>query len=185
MRQPVRNILATVAVCGLVTVAALAQVFTSAPPPASQSVTVNGIAPDGSGNITLAIPQPASTTPGMETVGGAPGASMLYRRADAVQPRITRAVSCTTASNGQCAVTWTDIGSANPKLVITEYVASTSATQAPVCAPVSGTVTATGATIKCWTTQSVTVSLLGAVVAPLTTAGAGVVVDIIAVPGAS
>jgi hypothetical protein len=43
-------------------------------------------------------------------------------------------------------------------------------------------VTVTGATVKCFTTQSVTVSLLGAVVAPITTAAAGVTFDVLALP---
>lgn len=126
------------------------------------------------------IPVPASTVPPAETVGGAAGATMTFRRGDAVQPRITRAVVGTTATGGNLTVTW-DALSSVPIVIPVPFVAS-GALQAPVCMPVSGTVTTTGATVRCFTTQSVTVSILGSVVAPVTTAAAGVQVQVFAVP---
>jgi hypothetical protein len=119
--------------------------------------------------------------PGMEVVGGAAGTTGVgCRPVNSVQPRITRSVSFTTGSAGTAAITWTDMG-AVPLVFVVPNVAN-GATQAPGCYPVAGSVTSTGATIKCYTTQSVTVSLLGAVVAPITTAGAGVTGQVLAIP---
>jgi hypothetical protein len=124
-----------------------------------------------------AIPVPASTTPGMEMVGGAAGTTNTFRRGDAIQPRISRTVSGTTSAAGTAAVTWQAMGSV-PKLVVTPYVTSTE-TQVPTCYPVTGTVTTTGATIKCFRTQT----LLGLGLIPFTVAPAGVQFDVLALPG--
>lgn len=119
--------------------------------------------------------------PSMEVVGGSAGTSGVgCRPVNSVQPRITRSVAFTTGSGGTVAVTWADMG-AVPLVFPIPNIAS-GATQGPVCYPVSGTVTSTGATLKCFTTQSVTVSLLGSVVAPITTAGAGVTGQVLAIP---
>jgi len=123
---------------------------------------------------------PGATLPPMETVGGSAGSGDTCRLANSVQPRISRTVSGTTVTGGTGAVSWPAMPSV-PKLTVTPYVASTAA-QAPMCFPVSGSVTTTGATIKCFTSQSVTVSILGAVVAPITTAAAGVTFDVLALP---
>jgi len=125
--------------------------------------------------------QPSATIPPMETVGGAAGSGDACRLANAVQPRISRTVQGVTATGGTGAVAWPAMPSP-PRLTVTPYVTSTSAASAPLCFPVAGTVTVTGATIKCFTTQSVTVSILGAVVAPITTAAAGVTFDVLALP---
>ncbi len=124
--------------------------------------------------------QPSATVPPMETVGGSGGSGEACRLANAVQPRISRTVTGTTIAGGTGTVTWPAM-TAVPKLTVTPYVASNAA-QAPSCFPVTGSVTTTGATIKCFTSQSVTVSLLGAVVAPVTTAAAGVQFDVLALP---
>lgn len=119
--------------------------------------------------------------PGMEVVGGSAGTNTgQCRPINAVQPRITRSVAFTTGAGGTVAVTWADMGAA-PLVFVVPNVAS-GATQAPVCYPVAGTITSTGATVKCYTTQSVTVSILGSVIAPVTTAGAGVTGQILAIP---
>lgn len=144
-------------------------------PPADTAAISDQIA-----TMQAAIPVPASSVPPAETVGGAPGATMTFRRGDAVQPRITRAVIGTTAAGGTVAVTWDALPSV-PIVVPIPFVAS-GAVQAPMCFPVAGSVTTTGATVKCFTSQSVTVSILGAVVAPITTAAAGVQVQVFAVP---
>lgn len=147
-------------------------------PPVDTSVITQQIT-----TMQAAIPVPASTVPATETVAGAAGATMTFRRGDAVQPRITRAVVGTTNASGLVVVTWESLPS-TPIVVPVPFVAS-GAGQAPLCMPVSGSVTVTGATIKCFTSQSVTVSLLGAVVAPVTTAAAGVQVQVFAVPTTS
>jgi hypothetical protein len=119
--------------------------------------------------------------PGMEVIGGVAGTTGVgCRPVNSVQPRITRSVSFTTGSAGTAAVTWTDMG-AVPLVFVVPNVAS-GAGQAPACYPLAGTITATGATVKCYTTQSVTVALLGAVVAPITTAGAGITGQVLAIP---
>lgn len=60
---------------------------------------------------------------------------------------------------------------------------STETTQMAVSAKLPASLGAkTGATVRCFTSQSVTVSILGAVVAPLTTAATGVQVQVFAVP---
>ena len=46
----------------------------------------------------------------------------------------------------------------------------------------AGAVTVNGATVKCYTTQSVTVAILGAVAAPITTAASGLTVQVFAIP---
>jgi hypothetical protein len=130
--------------------------------------------------VAAAVPVPSSTVPPAEVIGGAVGSQMVFRRADDVQPRITRAAPCTTVAAGTCSVTW-PVMPAVPLVIPVPTIASTAA-QAPLCFPVTGSITTTGATIKCFTSQSVTVSLLGAVVAPITTAAAGVPVQVFAVP---
>jgi len=124
-----------------------------------------------------AIPVPASTVPGMEMVGGAAGSTNTYRRGDAVQPRISRTVSGTTGSAGTAAITWPAMA-AVPKLVVTPYVTAAE-TQVPTCYPVIGTVTTSGATIKCFKTQT----LLGLGLIPFAVAPAGVQFDVLALPG--
>lgn len=132
--------------------------------------------------IQAQIPQPSDSIPVADmATAGLVGSSPRYRRPDDQAPRISRTVSGSTTTGGTGAVSWPAMSSV-PKLTVTPYVAA-GAIQAPVCVPVTGSVTTTGATIRCWTTQTVTVSLLGAVVAPLTTAAAGVQFDVLALPG--
>jgi len=150
------------------------------PPPAVDSATIATKAEVQA--VQSQIPQPATSVPPADmSTAGAVGSSPQYRPIDAQAPRISRTVSGVTATGGTGVVTWPEMPSV-PKLTVTPYVAS-NALQAPICLPVTGTVTVTGATIKCWSTQAVTVSLLGAVVAPLTTAAAGVQFDVLALPG--
>jgi len=124
--------------------------------------------------------QPDPSVPPMETVGGSAGSGAACRLANAVQPRITRVAVGTTVSGGTVSVTWPAM-TAVPSVFPIPRIAS-GASQVPICASVTGTTTTTGTTVKCFTTQSVTVSVLGAVVAPITTAAAGVTVDILAIP---
>ena len=124
--------------------------------------------------------QPSATLPPMETVGGAAGSGDACRLANAVQPRITRVAVGTTVTGGTVTVTWPAMN-AVPSVFPIPRIAS-GASQVPICASVTGSTTTTGTTVKCFTTQSVTVSILGAVVAPITTSAAGVTVDILAIP---
>lgn len=147
---------------------------------ASQNAAQAKAAADAAALAAAAACQPSATIPPMETIGGSAGSGDACRLANAVQPRISRTVQGVTASGGTGSVTWPAMPSP-PRVTVTPYVAS-SAVQAPMCFPVAGTVTITGATIKCFTSQSVTVSILGAVVAPVTTAAAGVQFDVLALP---
>lgn len=124
-----------------------------------------------------AMPQPSSVVGAAEMVGGSAGSTMTYKRGDWVPPRISRAVQGTTGSNGTAVVSWAEMPTASPRLMVTEYVQS-SATQVPKCFPVSGTLSATGVTVKCYLTQSI----LGLGLLPYTVAPAGVVFDVIALP---
>lgn len=124
--------------------------------------------------------QPDPSVPPMETVGGSAGSGAACRLANAVQPRITRVAVGTTVTGGTVSVTWPAMN-AVPSVFPIPRIAS-AASQVPICASVTGSTTTTGTTVKCFTTQSVTVSILGAVVAPITTAAAGVTVDILAIP---
>lgn len=126
--------------------------------------------------IMAAIPTPATTIPTMETVGGVAGTSNTYRRGDAVQPRITRSVTCTTVAGGTCEVTWATMQTV--PLVYPIPAIPSGATQPVPCYPVSGTITTTGATIKCFASQSI----LGLGLLPFTTGAAGVTVQVLAIP---
>lgn len=128
----------------------------------------------------LSACQPSASVPPMETVGGSAGSGLDCRLSNAVQPRISRVAVGTTVTGGTIAVSWPAMPAVPSVFPIPRVAAG--ATQVPICASVAGSVTTTGATIKCFTTQSVTVSLLGAVVAPVTTAAAGVTVDVLAIP---
>lgn len=147
---------------------------------AQQAATQAKAAADAAAQAAAAACQPSATIPPMEVVGGSAGSGDACRLANAVQPRISRTVQGVTVAGGTGTVTWPAMPTP-PRLTVTPYVAST-ASSAPLCFPVAGTVTTTGATIKCYTTQSVTVSILGAVVAPITTAAAGVTFDVLALP---
>lgn len=177
---------------------ALAQVVSPLQPPSAATVDTSALATkteltaaqqaaaqaktaaDAAAAKAAAACQPSATIPPMETVGGSGGSGDACRLANAIQPRISRTVQGVTVSGGTGAVSWPAMPSP-PRLTVTPYVAS-SAASAPLCFPVAGTVTVTGATIKCFTTQTVTVSILGAVVAPITTAAAGVTFDVLALP---
>lgn len=119
---------------------------------------------------------PMAMVPPTESVGGSAGSGTNCRLANAVQPRISRTVSGTTAANGQAVITWPDMGSV-PKLTVTPYVASNE-TAPFTCYPVIGTVTSTGATIKCYQDQSI----LGLGLLPRKAAVAGVQFDVLALP---
>lgn len=128
--------------------------------------------------VQAQIPQPSDSVPAADmATSGQVGSSARYRRPDDQAPRISRVVKqVVTAANGSAVVTWTAMPSV-PGLTITEYV-GTSDTVTPACFPVTGTVTTTGATIKCFVDQT----LLGLGLLPRKVAGAGVTFDVLALP---
>jgi hypothetical protein len=135
--------------------------------------------------VQAQIPQIADTVPAADmAIGGAVGSSNLVRRNDAQAPRITRSISGTsggttggaTATDGTVAVTWAAMPSV-PKLNITVYTTLAQANK-PTCSPITGTVTTTGATIRCVRQGSV----LGLGLLPADVNVAGVYFDIIVLP---
>lgn len=144
---------------------------------------VNGTPPDASGNVTVAVPAPASTVPPVEGVTPTVGTPGTYRPADSVVPRITRAANCTLIAGGTCSVTWATALLAAPTVIITPV--NPSASQPLVCNSTATPTTATVA-IKCWIDQTTTLSLAivttGLNLTPATPAPAGTVVQILAIP---
>lgn len=95
--------------------------------------------------VQALMPQPASTIPANEQVGGAVGAATEYMRSDAKIPRITRAATVVTDASGNWSVTW-----ATPLLVTPAVIPLpvNPGTQPIVCNV--STSTTTGATGSCW-----------------------------------
>lgn len=128
--------------------------------------------------VAATIPQIADSVPAADmSTSGVVGSSNLVRRNDAQAPRVSRTVSGTTTTGGTAVVTWTAMASV-PKLVVTPYVASTE-TLPPRCYPVAGSVTAAGATIKCYRDRA----LLALLQLPAEAAPAGIQFDVLALPG--
>lgn len=131
--------------------------------------------------VAATVPVPRSTVPLMDTIGGAAGTAGTYLPGNTQQQRITRTFVGVTNATGIITATWAAMPVA-PNSVVAFADTTASATMPTPCAPIAGTVTTTGAQVKCWTAQTVTVSLLGATVAPFTTTASGVTVRITAVP---
>lgn len=166
----------------LLTLAALVALAAAAPA-AAQISNPPGVTQGQLDAVAATIPLPASSVPPAETVAGAAGSQAAYRRGDAVQPRITRAANCTLDATGACSVTWSTALTAAPTIVTTPV--NPSAVQAIMC-NTTATPTTTGASIKCWITQTTALSLAivtaGLSLSPAATAPAGTVVQIIALP---
>lgn len=123
---------------------------------------------------------PMASVPPPEVVGGSAGTGKGCRLATSVQPRITRVGPFSTGSDGTATVTWTDMGAAPALLPIPNVAAG--AAMPPACYPITGSVTSTGGRIKCFVSQTITISILGATAAPITTAGSGVTGSFLAIP---
>jgi hypothetical protein len=139
-------------------------------------------------NATLAtmqasIPVPASSVPPTEQVTPTVGTPGTYRPYDAVQPRITRAGSCTLITGGTCTVTWATPFSVAPNVVLSPI--NTAGAQPMSCNPTSAPTT-TSVAIKCWLEQTTTLSLAivttGLTLAPAQVAPAGTVVQATGIP---
>lgn len=148
------------------------------PPQAGASVDLSALATKAEvQQVQEAACVPMAQLPPMEAVGGSAGSGNACRLANAVQPRISRVIARgVTAANGTAAVSWAAMPVA-PGLYIQPYV-SAAETLPFSCFPVAGTVTTTGATIKCYQDQSI----LALLALPRKAAGAGVVFDVIALP---
>jgi hypothetical protein len=129
-------------------------------------------------------PIPSNVTPATEKLGGAVGVdTAMYATADHQHPRITRATNCTLAADGTCSVTWATPLTGTPQIVTTPV--NSPGTQ-PITCNLTAAPTASSASIKCWIIQTTTLSLAivttGLNLAPATTAPAGTVVQLIALP---
>lgn len=159
----------------LIAAPAGAQVVSTPPAP----VNLSGYATKAEVSaVQASIPVPGGVVP-TETIGGTAGVvTNAFMRADAKPNRITRAASCTTNASGTCTVTYDALPASDPNVITTPINSGTM----PITCNLTAAATATSASVKCWTAQSVTVSILGAVVAPVTTSAAGVTIQVTAVP---
>lgn len=127
------------------------------------------------------IPQPASSAPPSEIIGGQVGAQVRYAREDHTHPRITRAGTVVTDAGGNWSITWATSLTAIPVVVTIPVDAGSQ----PVMCSVS-TRTMAGATGKCFRSQLLpsTITLLTALVNYNVLGGAasGVSVQILAIP---
>lgn len=137
--------------------------------------------------LMAAIPQPASTIPSKETVAGAAGTSTLYRRSDAVQPRITRSTTLTLDAGGTASFDWTSQGAlATPVQVVLTPIYTGAGT--PSC--LATAVSANAVSIKCvmGNALSLTLSALtaagvaGLTLNPWSGSTAGMQVSVVALP---
>jgi hypothetical protein len=140
--------------------------------------------------VQASVPVPASSVAPLETVGGAPGSTMTFRRGDAVQPRITRTASCAlviSGGMGTCTTTWdtssfptgTTIRLAGAPAVVDTTAGA--ATDQPIDCKAYA-VSLTGISFRCWQAQSSVVSLLGATVLPFSAPASSVTVQVTAIP---
>jgi hypothetical protein len=111
--------------------------------------------------VQALVPQPASTVPQTEAVGGAVGAATNYMRADAKIPRITRAAMVVTDVSGNWTVTWSTALLATPAVL--PVPVNTGAQ--PIVCNVSAA-SATGASGRCWLARTLpaTLTLLTALI---------------------
>lgn len=133
--------------------------------------------------MQAAIPVPASVVPPIEQTTPTVGTPGTYRPYDAVQPRITRAGSCSLSAAGTCTITWNSPFSVAPNVVLTPI--NPTASQAVMC-NTTATPTTTSVAVKCWVVQTTTLSLAivttGLTLSPAQTAPAGTVVQATGIP---
>jgi len=91
----------------------LVALLLATPATAQIGTLVNGVPPVSPETATALaqmqaqIPSPADSVPSIEAPGGAPGATMTFRRGDAVAPRITRSgVFTVSGATGLIGGTW-------------------------------------------------------------------------------
>ena len=137
--------------------------------------------PDGSvSDSGLVVPTPIGSIPPAATVAGNIGTSHAFVPADATQPSLTRSARTMTASDGTFSVMWqTPLNSATP---VTPNPAPINTGTQPITCNVTSA-TASTETGKCWTSQTVGVTL-AAITAGLsigpTQAAAGITVSVFA-----
>ena len=123
------------------------------------------------------IPQPANVVPPSEASSPSMGAAVMrYALEDHVHARITRATTCVTTTGSVCTATWPAMASV--PLVLPFPMVASGATQPYQCNPIAGTITTTGAQIKCFQPQSI----LGLGLLPFNNGPVGMTVQIFAIP---
>lgn len=172
--------LAVFALFVLVSSSATAQVVSPAPIDTKSVATKADIAA-----LQAAMPQPATTVPPIEVPAGTVGTAGTYRPADSAMPRITRAGSCALSASGTCTVTWSLAlpASANsPNVIVTPINTGSQ----PISCNLTAVPTATSASIRCWTSQTTSLTLpivtAGLTLAPNVAAAPGTVVQVTALP---
>lgn len=133
------------------------------------------------GAVTVTVPDPASSTPVPEVVGGAVGSAVTYMRSDAVIPRISRATTVTTTTGGVFSGTWATALAATPNIVLVPvYTGVGNATCFLTAAPTTTTFAG-----KCTTDQSALLNLsivtAGLTIGPIASP-TGMSVQVFAIP---
>lgn len=181
-----RILFAALGLLGVLTAPARAQILINGVPPTTLDTSVLAT------KAEVAVVQanacaPASTVPPMEAVTASAGSASDCRRADAVQPRISRTGSCTLAANGACSGSWD--GGNFPAGATVHPVGDPTPVNAgaqPITCNYTATPTVSGFALKCWTGQSSVLSLslvtTGTTVLPFATPAAGIVVKATAIP---
>lgn len=127
-------------------------------------------------------PIPADFVPPSEAIGGAIGVdTAMYARSDHTHPRITRVAVVSTDASGNWAVTWSTPLAATPAV----FPIAVNAGSLPVTCNVTARST-TAASGKCWGAQSALLNLsiitAGLTLTPDVAVGAGVSVQVVAIP---
>lgn len=136
--------------------------------------------------VQATIPTPAATVPPMETPPGAVGTAGTYRPGDSVQPRITRAGSCTVSGGaGVCTGTWSTAFPSGAAINVIFTPINPAATL-PIECNLTATPTTTTYAAKCWILQTTTLSLAivtaGLNLAPAAVAPNGTVIQVTGLP---
>ena len=157
----------------LLTVLALVCWLPSAKPPVDAQAVISDPTPK---------PAPATAIPPSETVPGAIGTDVTkYATADHIHPRISRMNVVSTDSSGSWSITWSTVMASTPGV----FVIPINSGDMPVTCNVV-TRSTTGASGKCWNGQTTLLNLsivtAGLTVTPDVSVGAGVQVQVIAVP---
>ncbi len=170
-----RRLILILILSGLAGAGAVAQIIN----PPSLSVDLSNVATKAELTaVQAAMPVAGTQISPSEVVGGSVTGAGVYAPIMHSHPRITRAGSCTTGAAGTCTITWGTPLTVAPNVVLEPI---NSGSQPVECNSTSAPTT-TSVSIKCWTAQSVTVSLLGAVVAPFVTTPSGITVQATAIP---
>jgi hypothetical protein len=131
--------------------------------------------------VAATVPVPRTTIPMMDVIGGKAGTAGTYLPGNVQAQRISRTFQGVTTATGTVVATWLEMPAAPQSVTCTGDVTPGQALPY-LCAPVAGTITTTGATMRVWAMQSVTVLGLGLAVLPAVIAPANIPVRVLAIP---